>query len=153
MNEKTQLTLTLIEILIAIGTFKGLEIFIKHLINRKKTKTKDLGDIYKEFAENTDKYMKQTEDMQTTITDLRNESLCMGRRLIEMDKKLDEKNQIIISLKNEVHTLNDETQKLKTLVTDLLKSKEVLEDVKCERVNCETRIPPKKTTKIKAANA
>ena len=64
-----------------------------------------------------------------------------------MDKKLDEKNQIIISLKNEVHSLNDETQKLKTLVSDLVKSKEVLEDIKCERVNCETRMPPKKQLK------
>ena len=153
MNEKTQLTLTLIEILIAIGTFKGLEIFIKHLINRKKTKTKDLGDIYKEFAENTDKYMKQTEEMQTTITDLRNESLCMGRRLIEMDKKLDEKNQIIISLKNEVHSLNDKTQQNTKVISDLLKRAEVLENIKCEREGCENRIPPKKTIKIKAAKA
>ena len=153
MADKTQTALTLFEILIAIGAFKGIEMFVKYLINRKKDKTKSIGDMYKEFAENTDKYIKQTEDMQNTITDLRNESLCMGKRLIEMDKKLDEKNQIIVSLRKEVHNLNDETQKLKDAVSDLIKSKEILDGLKCEREDCENRIPAKNKSKIKRATA
>ena len=153
MADKTETALKLLQILIAIGAFKGIEIFIKYLINRKKDKTKSICDMYKEFAENTDKYIKQTEDMQNTITDLRNESLCMGKRLIEMDKKLDEKNQIIVSLRKEVHSLNDETQKLKDAVSDLIKSKEILDGLKCEREDCESRIPAKNKSKIKRATA
>ena len=153
MKEHSGLLLTLLQIILIIGGFKGIEVIIKHFLNRKKNKTKDLGNIYKEFAENTEKYMKQTEDMQDTITDLRKESLFMGKRLIEMEHKLDEKNLIIVSLRNEVNSLNDETQKLKDAVSDLIKSKEILDGLKCEREDCELRIPAKNKRKIKSAKA
>ena len=153
MKEHSGLLLTLLQIILIIGGFKGIEVIIKQFLNRKKNKTKDLGNIYKEFAENTEKYMKQTEDMQDTITDLRKESLFMGKRLIEMEHKLDEKNLIIVSLRNEVNSLNDETQKLKDAVSDLIKSKEILDGLKCEREDCELRIPAKNKRKIKSAKA
>lgn len=153
MKEHSGLLLTLLQIILIIGGFKGIEVIIKHFLNRKKNKTKDLGNIYKEFAENTEKYMKQTEDMQDTITDLRKESLFMGKRLIEMEHKLDEKNLIIVSLRKEVNSLNDETQKLKDAVSDLIKSKEILDGLKCEREDCELRIPAKNKRKIKSAKA
>ena len=153
MKEHSGLLLTLLQIIVIIGGFKGIEVIIKHFLNRKKNKTKDLGNIYKEFAENTEKYMKQTEDMQDTITDLRKESLLMGKRLIEMEHKLDEKNQIIVSLRKEVNSLNDETRKLKDAVSDLIKSKEILDGLKCEREDCELRIPAKNKRKIKSAKA
>ena len=153
MKEYSDLLLTLLQIILIIGGFKGIEVIIKHFLNRKKNNTKDLGNIYKEFAENTEKYMKQTEDMQDTITDLRKESLFMGKRLIEMEHKLDEKNQIIVSLRKEVNSLNDETQKLKDAVSDLIKSKEILDGLKCEREDCEIRIPAKNKSKIKRAKA
>lgn len=153
MKEHSGLLLTLLQIIVIIGGFKGIEAIIKHFLNRKKNKTKDLGNIYKEFAENTEKYMKQTEDMQDTITDLRKESLFMGKRLIEMEHKLDEKNQIIVSLRKEVNSLNDETRKLKDAVSDLIKSKEILDGLKCEREDCELRIPAKNKRKIKSAKA
>ena len=149
MKEYSDLLLTLLQIILIIGGFKGIEVIIKHFLNRKKNKTKDLGNIYKEFAENTEKYMKQTEDMQDTITDLRKESLFMGKRLIEMEHKLDEKNQIIVSLRKEVNSLNDETRKLKDAVSDLIKNKEILDGLKCEREDCENRIPAKNKRKIK----
>ena len=97
--------------------------------------------------------MEQTAVMQKTITELRNSSVEMEARLIEMDKKLDEKNQIIVSLRKEVHNLNDETQKLKDAVSDLIKSKEILDGLKCEREDCENRIPAKNKSKIKRATA
>lgn len=153
MKEYSDLLLTLLQIILIIGGFKGIEVIIKHFLNRKKNKTKDLGNIYKEFAENTEKYMKQTEDMQDTITDLRKESLFMGKRLIEMEHKLDEKNLIIVSLRKEVNSLNDETRKLKDAVSDLIKSKEILDGLKCEREDCELRIPAKNKRKIKSAKA
>lgn len=153
MKEHSGLLLTLLQIIVIIGGFKGIEVIIKHFLNRKKNKTKDLGNIYKEFAENTEKYMKQTEDMQDTITDLRKESLFMGKRLIEMEHKLDEKNLIIVSLRKEVNSLNDETRKLKDAVSDLIKSKEILDGLKCEREDCELRIPAKNKRKIKSAKA
>lgn len=153
MKEHADLLLKLLQIIVIIGGFKGIEVIIKHFLNRKKNKTKDLGNIYKEFAENTEKYMKQTEDMQDTITDLRKESLFMGKRLIEMEHKLDEKNQIIVSLRKEVNSLNDETRKLKDAVSDLIKSKEILDSLKCEREDCELRIPAKNKRKIKSAKA
>lgn len=153
MKEYSGLLLTLLQIIVIIGGFKGIEVIIKHFLNRKKNKTKDLGNIYKEFAENTEKYMKQTEDMQDTITDLRKESLFMGKRLIEMEHKLDEKNLIIVSLRKEVNSLNDETRKLKDAVSDLIKSKEILDGLKCEREDCELRIPAKNKRKIKSAKA
>ena len=153
MADKVDTAQTLLQILIAIGAFKGIEIFIKYLINRKKEKTNNIDDLYKKYSESCDTYMEQTAVMQKTITELRSSSVEMEARLIEMDKKLDEKNQIIVSLRQEVHSLNDETQKLKDAVSDLIKSKEILDGLKCEREDCESRIPAKNKSKIKRATA
>lgn len=154
MADKTQIALTLLEILIAIGSFKALEIFIKYLINRKKDKTNNIEDLYKKYSDSCDTYIEQTASMQVTITELRNESLEMGKRIIEMDKKLDEKNQIIMNLKAEIIELVNKTQQNTKIISDLLKRAEFLDSIKCEREPCDNRIPPKhKDRKIKSAKA
>ena len=146
MAEHTETALNLLQILIAIGAFKGLEILIKYIINRKKNKTNNIDDLYKKYSESCDTYMRQTEEMQATITELRHGSIAMEKRIIEMDKKLDEKNQVIISLKEETH------QNTK-VITELLDRAKLLESMKCEREPCENRIPPKKSIRIGKAKA
>ena len=147
MAEHTQTALTLLEILIAIGAFKGIEILIKYLINRKKNKTNNIDDLYKKYSESCDTYIEQTEAMQVTITELRNSNIAMEKRLIELEKKLDEKNQIIISLKEEIMELVQKTQQNTKVVNDLLERSKFLDSIKCEREGCDNRIPPKRKTK------
>ena len=50
MAEHTQTALNLLQILIAIGAFKGIEILIKYLINRKKNKTTTLMTFIKSIV-------------------------------------------------------------------------------------------------------
>ena len=153
MAEHTQTALTLLEILIAIGAFKGIEILIKYIINRKKNKTNNIDDLYKKYSESCDTYIEQTEAMQKTITELRKTSIAMEHRLIEMDKKLDEKNEIINALKKEVHELTSQIESNSANVNELLKRAELLESIKCERDGCDDRIPPKKSIRIGKAKA
>ena len=40
MKEHSGLLLTLLQIILIIGGFKGIEVIIKHFLNRKKTKLK-----------------------------------------------------------------------------------------------------------------
>lgn len=153
MAEHTQTALNLLQILIAIGAFKGIEILIKYLINRKKNKTNNIDDLYKKYSESCDTYIEQTEAMQKTITELRKTSIAMEHRLIEMDKKLDEKNEIINALKKEVHELTAQISKNSDVINELLKRAELLESIKCERDGCDDRIPPKKSIRIGKAKA
>lgn len=153
MAEHTQTALNLLQILIAIGAFKGIEILIKYLINRKKNKTNNIDDLYKKYSESCDTYIEQTEAMQKTITELRKTSIAMEHRLIEMDKKLDEKNEIINALKKEVHELTSQIESNSANVNELLKRAEILESIKCERDGCDDRIPPKKSIRIGKAKA
>ena len=153
MAEHTQTALNLLQILIAIGAFKGIEILIKYLINRKKNKTNNIDDLYKKYSESCDTYIEQTEAMQKTITELRKTSIAMEHRLIEMDKKLDEKNEIINALKKEVHELTSQIESNSANVNELLKRAELLESIKCERDGCDDRIPPKKSIRIGKAKA
>lgn len=153
MAEHTQTALNLLQILIAIGAFKGIEILIKYLINRKKNKTNNIDDLYKKYSESCDTYIEQTEAMQKTITELRKTSIAMEHRLIEMDKKLDEKNEIINALKKEVHELTSQIESNSANVNELLKRAELLESIKCEREGCDDRIPPKKSIRIGKAKA
>lgn len=146
MTEHKETIITILQILLAIGTFEGLKISWKYLFTNKKDKTKSVSELYSEFTKNTADYMKQTEEMQNTITELRNNGIAMEKRIIEMDKKLDGKNQIILSLKEETH------QNTK-VIKELLDRAKLLESVKCERDDCENRIPPKKSIRIGKAKA
>ena len=153
MAEHTQTALTLLEILIAIGAFKGIEILIKYIINRKKNKTNNIDDLYKKYSESCDTYIEQTEAMQKTITELRQSSISMEQKLIEMDRKLEEKNEIINTLKKEVHELTAQISKNSEVINELLERSKYLDSIKCEREPCENRIPPKKSIRIGKAKA
>ena len=153
MTEHKETIITILQILLAIGTFEGLKISWKYLFTNKKDKTKNVSDLYSEFIKNTADYMKQTEEMQGTITELRNNSIVMEERMMEMAKKDDDKNQIIISLQNEIGSLTVKIQQHTNVISDLLKRAEVLEGIKCEREGCENRIPPKKSIRIGKAKA
>ena len=146
MTEHRETLMTLLQILLAIGAFEGLKISWKYIFTNKREKTKNISELYGEFTKNTAEYMRQTEEMQATITELRHGSIAMEKRIIEMDKKLDEKNQVIISLKEETH------QNTK-VITELLDRAKLLESMKCERDPCENRIPPKKSIRIGKAKA
>ena len=150
MEVNTTTWLEILYILIAVGALEGIKIGWKYFFNRKKNKVNDINDLYRKYNENTDRYIAQTEKMENTITELRNGSLAMEERIIEMSKKLDEKNQIIMSLQKETHALTEKTQQNTIVIKDLLKRAEVLENIKCEREGCENRIPPEKTILIKA---
>ena len=150
MEGHTTTLLNILYILIAVGSLEGIKISWKYFFNRKKNKVNDINDLYRKYNENTDRYIAQTEKMENTITELRNGSLAMEERIIEMSKKLDEKNQIIMSLQKETHALTEKTQQNTIVIKDLLKRAEVLENIKCEREGCENRIPPEKTILIKA---
>ena len=150
MEVNTTTWLEILYILIAVGALEGIKIGWKYVFNRKKNKVTDIDELYKKYNENTEKYMEQTEKMENTITELRNGSIKMEQRIIDMSKKLDEKNQIIMSLQKETHALTEKTQQNTIVIKDLLKRAEVLENIKCEREGCENRIPPEKTILIKA---
>lgn len=148
MTEHRETLMTLLKILLAIGAFEGLKISWKYIFTNKREKTKSISELYGEFTKNTSEYMKQTEEMQGTITELRNNSIAMEKRIIEMDKKLDEKNQIILSLKNETHLLTERTKQNTKVITELLDRAKLLESIKCEREDCNDRIPPKSKKSI-----
>ena len=142
MEETSKTILTLIQILVAFGAFEAIKIGIKYLVNRKRNKRKTAKETYIDFEESTSKYMKQTAEMAQTITDLRNQSLEQEERLIEMDKKLDEKNQLLMSLSEEINHL---TQRLE----EVLERAKMLDTIKCEREDCDNRIPPQSKKKTK----
>lgn len=146
MTEHRETLMTLLQILLSIGAFEGLKIGWKYIFTNKRDKTKSISELYSEFTKNTAEYMRQTEEMQTTITELRHGSIAMEKRIIEMDKKLDEKNQVIISLKEETH------QNTK-VIAELLDRAKLLESMKCERETCENRIPPKQKQSIRIGKA
>ena len=147
MEETSKTILTLIQILVAFGAFEAIKIGIKYFINRKRNKVTTAKDNYLDFNKTAQEYIHQTAEMAQTITNLRNQSLKQEERIIEMSKKLDEKNQLLTSLSQEINEL---TKKL----DEVLERAKLLDTIKCEREDCDNRIPPpiiktKKTT-IKA---
>lgn len=147
MEETSKTLLTLIQILVAIGAFEAIKIGIKYFVNRKRNKVTNAKDNYLDFNKTAQTYIHDTAAMTQRITDLQNQSLKQEERLIEMSKKLDEKNQLLMSLSEEINEL---TKKL----DEVLERAKILDSIKCERSDCDNRIPPpiiktKKTT-IKA---
>ena len=150
MAENSDIILNLLQILGAVGAFKGIEILIKYLKNRKKIKTDDSKDLYEKYSESCDRYIKQTAEFEETIIELRNSNIEMQCKMFEMNKKLDAKNDIITSLKEEISKLTEKIVDNTKVITELIQRTEVLENIKCEREGCENRIPPEKTIRIKA---
>ena len=140
MEETSKTILTLIQILVAFGAFEAIKIGIKYFVNRKRNKVHNAKKDYLDFNETAQEYIQQTAEMAKTITDLRNQSLEQEERLIEMSKKLDEKNRLLECLGKEIATL---TKKL----DEVLERAKLLDSIKCEREDCDNRIPP---TKIKS---
>lgn len=141
MEGKTKIILTIIQILIALGVIELMRAVITHFVNKKNKHTTIKG-LYKLYTDDVKHYIDQTKELQETITDTRIKSIEMEKRLIEMDKKLDDKNQLIISLSQ---TTKEHTRRIE----DLLRKAKLLETIKCERDNCPNRMPPFKTIQIK----
>ena len=112
----------------AITALGGFE-FIKFLVNRKRAKRNDeVGDnnsTYSTYVADVKKFMGITSELQSAVTDLRD--------------KLDKKNQHIFSISQ---VTRENTEKI-----------ERLELMKCERAECDNRIPPKKTKQLQTATA
>lgn len=142
MEETSKTLLTLIQILVAFGAFEAVKIGIRYFINRKRNKIHNAKKDYLDFNETAQEYIQQTAEMAKTITDLRNQSLEQEERLIEMSKKLDEKNQLLMSLSEEISNL---TKRL----DEVLERAKLLDTIKCERADCDNRIPPQHKTKTK----
>ena len=142
MEETSKTILTLIQILVAFGAFEAIKIGIKYFVNRKRNKIHNAKKDYLDFNETAQEYIQQTAEMAKTITELRNQSLEQEERIIEMNKKLDEKNKLLECLGQEIANL---TKKL----DEVLERAKILDSIKCEREGCENRIQPQNKTKTK----
>jgi uncharacterized coiled-coil protein SlyX len=132
----------IMQIIIAIASFKGLDMLWNYTINHKKFKSKNLKDLYQEYTESVEKYMLQTSEMEKTITVLRNKSLEAEERMILMSSTLEEKNRLIEKLSDTITELNERIICLGRKLDDVISRAERLDAIKCEREGCDNRIPP-----------
>lgn len=140
MADHSQTALNVIQILILVGGVTGIQVLVRYLWNIKKNKSINTKDLYAMFNESTKDYIEQTADLSKLVTEMRQKNNEMQQTLFCMDQKLDAKNK-------QIQQLSEETKENTKKITELLERSEILENKKCEREECETRIPPPVTHK------
>lgn len=133
----------------AIGGFKIVESVWKYFRNRKKDKLSDASDFMEKYSKLLNTYMEQSDKMEATITELRKNDLEKDERINLMDKKLDERNQLVMSLSADIKGHTKKIDELLKKVKVLDNINKILDNMKCERLDCTNRIPAKKTIQIK----
>ena len=118
----------------ALGGYKLIKLIITYRAKSRREDVQDDATTYGIYKKELKSFLETIAELRAQVTDLLRNDSEREKKIIELESKVDQKNQYIFNLSQ---TTRENTDKIENQAREIVD----LKYLKCEREDCDTRIP------------